>query len=146
MDKHLDAGTIELYQAELSDIPAPLLDQAVSQHIQTSPWFPHISDLRQAAQQLAGSANFTSHQPPGEDFLAREAFQLENDYFQQGAFDLHAWEALADQFERMGCPHRAEELRRKVQHILEAEDAYYWGEEYPPSADRLRYAQWDTQS
>jgi hypothetical protein len=144
-EKHLDADTIELYQAELSDIPLPLLEQAVSLHIQSSPWFPHISDLRQAAQQLAGSANFASLQPSGQDFLALEVFQLENDYFQKGAFDLHAWDALAEQLERVGRPHRAEELRGKARHIQEREAAFQRGEEYPPRLDRLRYAQWDNQ-
>ena len=120
MDKHLDAGTIELYQAELSDIPAPLLDQAVSQHIQNFPLVPTHLRPAPGCPAAGWQCKFRQPQPPGEDFLAREAFQLENDYFQQGTFDLHAWEALADQFERMGCPYRAEELRRKVQHIQEA--------------------------
>ncbi len=145
-DKKLETDTIELYQAELRDIPAALLDQVVSHHIQTSPWFPRISDLRLAAQQLAGCANFASIQSPGPDFLSLEAFRLEYDYFQQGKLDQHAWERLADQLERVGRPYQAEELRAKAQHIREREYALQRGEEYPPRTDRLRYAQWDTQS
>jgi hypothetical protein len=144
-DKRLTTPTLKLYVEQLSDIPTLLLDQAVIHHIQTSPWFPHISDLRQAAQQLAGSANFASLQSPEEDFLALEAFQLEIDYFQQGLFDLHAWEALADQLERVGRLHQADELRGKSRHIQECEAAFQRGEEYPSRLDRLHYAQWDTQ-
>jgi hypothetical protein len=145
-DKHLDIDTIELYQVELSDIPLPLLDQVVRQHIRSSPWLPHISDLRQAAQQLAGSANFASLPSPGQDFLTLEAFQLEDEYFHKGEFDLPAWEALADQLERVGRPHCAEELRGKARHIQEREAACQKGEEYPPRPVRLRYAQWDTKA
>jgi hypothetical protein len=142
-DKRLTKPTLMLYIEQLSDIPAPLLDQAVSQHIQTSPWFPHISDLRQAAQQVAGNANFASLQSPGVDFLALEALGLENDYFQRGKVDPHAWDRLANQLERVGRSHRAEELRAKARHIQESEAAYQRGEEYPPRADILVYAQWD---
>ena len=108
-EKHLAEGTIELYQSELNDIPAPLLDQAVTYHIHASPWFPHISDLRLAAQQLAGSANFAVLDPTGKDYMALEAFQLEKDYFQAGLFDPHAWERLALQLERVDRLYMAEE-------------------------------------
>ena len=145
-DKQLTKPTLKLYLEQLSAIPAELLDQAVSHHIQTSPWFPHISDLRQAAQQLADSANFASLQSAGKDFLALEAFQLENDYFHQGEFDLSTWNKLADQFDRVGRSYMAEELRSKARHIQEREAAYQKGEQYPPRAELLRYAHWDTQS
>jgi hypothetical protein len=145
-DKRLTKPTLKLYVEQLTDIPAPLLDQVVSQHIQNSPWFPHISDLRQAAQQLAGSANFATLQPPGEDFLNLEMLQLENDYFQRGKFNLHAWDALADQLDRVGRHYRAEELRGKSRHIQDLEAAYQRGDEYPPHSDHLRYAQRDTQA
>jgi hypothetical protein len=144
-DKRLTKSTLKLYVVELSDIPALLLDQAVSHHIQTSPWFPHISDLRQAAQQIAGSTDFASLQTPGVDFLNLEAFHLENDYFQRGRFDLRTWDELADQLNRVGRSHQAHELRSKARHIQECEAATQRGEEYPPRPDRLRYAQWDTQ-
>ena len=143
-EKHIAEGTIELYQAELNDIPAPLLDQAVTHHIHTSPWFPHISDLRSAAQQLAGSANFAVLDASGKDFLALEAFQLERDYFQAGLFDPLAWERLALQLERVDRPYRAEELRGKALHIQEQIAALQRGEEYPSRLDRQRYAGWET--
>jgi len=145
-DKRLTKATLKLYLGQLSDIPTLLLDQAVSRHIQTSPWFPHISELRQTARQLAGSLDFTSLPPTGVDFLALEAHQLEDDYFHQGRFDLQAWNKLARQLERVGRPYRAEELRHKARHIQDMEAALQRGEQYPPHPDRLRYAHWDTQT
>jgi hypothetical protein len=142
-EKHIAEGTIELYQAELNDIPASLLDQAVSHHIQTSPWFPHISDLRLAAQRLSGSTNFAVLDAAEKDFLAMEAFQSERDYFREALFDPQAWESLAHQFERAGRLYWAEELRGKALHIQKWEAANQKGEEYPPRPDRRRYAQWD---
>jgi hypothetical protein len=143
-EKRLDKRTMKIYLEELADIPAPLLDKAVSRHIQTSPWFPHVSDLRQVAHQLAGTTHFSSISAPGVDCLALEAHQLENGYFYQGDFDINIWEGLAAQFERVGRHHRAFELRQKAQHIQAIESVCERGEEYPPSAERLRYAVWDT--
>lgn len=144
--KHLDEGALQVYQDKLADIPTPWLVQAVRKHIQTSPWFPHVSDLRQAAQQLAGTAQFSSLLEPGINFIALEAHQLENDDFQQGEFDPLAWDGFASQFDNVGRPHRAIELRQKAQHIQEAEAAHARGEEYPPRTERLRYAALDTRA
>ena len=143
-DKRLDEATLLLYQEELADIPVPLLDQAVRRHIQISPWFPHISDLRKAAQQIAGNANFASLPPSGIDSLALEAQRLENAYFKLGELDLPAWEKLARQFERCGRIHRAEELRLKARHIQELDQACQRGELYPSPEVHARYAQWVT--
>ncbi len=77
-DNRLDEFTLRVYQEELADVPAPLLDQAVRRHIQSSPWFPHVSDLRKLAQQIAGTIDFASISAPGVDLLALEAHALEN--------------------------------------------------------------------
>jgi len=143
-EKRLEQDTLLVYQEELADIPALLLAQAASQHIRTSTYFPRVSDLRQVAQQLAGTAQFSTLLESGVDFLSLEAHQLENDYFQQGEFDAQAWKGLADQFENVGRLHRAVELRQKAQHIQESEAARARGEEYPPRLERLRYGTWDT--
>ena len=82
-EKRLDEATLQVYQEELADIPAPLLDQAVRRHIQNSPWFPHVSELRKIALQIAGATDFASFYPPGVDSLALEAHELENAYFKQ---------------------------------------------------------------
>ena len=138
-EKRLDQSTLQVYQQELADIPLGLLEQAVTHHIHASPWFPHISDLRLAAQKLAGSQSFASLPSPGVDFLALEAQQLEDGYFHCAVFDFTAWEKLAAQLERVGRPHKAEELRQKARHIQEAEQAYQRGEDYPPAEVRRRY-------
>ncbi len=143
-DKRLDEATLQLYQEELADIPVPLLDQAVRRHIHSSPWFPHISDLRKAAQQIAGEVNFASLPPPGIDFLALEAHQLENSFFKLGELDLPAWEKLARQFEGCGRIHRAEELRLKARHLQELDQACQRGEAYPSLDVLTRYAEWVT--
>ena len=143
-EKRLEEDTLLVYLEELADIPAPLLAQAASHHIRTSTYFPRVSELRQAAQQLAGTPQFTNLHEPGVDFLDLEAYHLENVYFKQGEFDAQAWSRLASQFENVGRLHRAIELRQKAQHIQESEVAHERGEEYPPRLERLRYATWDT--
>jgi hypothetical protein len=138
-EKRLDEATLRVYQEELADIPTALLDQAVRQHIHTSPWFPHISDLRKRAHQIAGITSFNSLPPPGVDSLALEAHQLENAYFKSGEFDPLAWEKLACQLERRGRIYRAEELRLKARHIDELDQACRRGEQYPSPEVLARY-------
>lgn len=140
-EKRLDRATLQVYQQELADIPLGLLEQAVKRHIHTSPWFPHISDLRLAAQKLSGSQDFASLPAASTDFLALEAKQLEDRYFHQGEFNLEAWERLAVKLERVQRPYRAEEVRQKARHIQEAEEAYSRGEQYPPEQVHKRYAE-----
>jgi hypothetical protein len=140
-EKRLDKATLQIYQQELSDIPPGLLEQAVKRHIRTSPWFPHISDLRLAAHKLSGSSDFASLPASGTDFLALEAKQLEDQYFHQGEFDPEAWERLAVKLERVSRPYKAEEVRQKARHIQQAEEASQRGEQYPPAEVRRRYAE-----
>ena len=90
-DKQVGKTMLKIYVDELIDIPIHLLARAASQHIRTSPFFPRISDLRQAAQQLAGTIDFSSISPPGVDYLDLEAHQLEKDYFHHAIFDIKKW-------------------------------------------------------
>ncbi|NJD59558.1 MAG: hypothetical protein C3F13_18515 [Anaerolineales bacterium] len=120
-EKSLTLDTLELYQQQLADIPLALLEQAVSRHIQTSPWFPHISDLRQASARLAGQEAFSSLTPSNVDALGFDAMHLEERYFKTGELELPAWEKLARQLENVGRIYRAEELRRKLSHLQEME-------------------------
>ena len=145
-DKQIGKTMLKIYVDELIDIPIHLLARAASLHIRTSPFFPRISDLRQAAQQLAGTIDFSSISPPGVDYLDLEAHQLEKDYFHHAIFDINKWEKLAAQLERVGRLCRATELREKARHIQERESAYQRGEEYPSPEARLRYAEWETHS
>jgi hypothetical protein len=141
-EKVITDATLKLYLQELSDIPNSLLDQVVSQHIQSSPWFPHVSDLRLAAQKLAGTADFSNLPPPGVDILTQQAFQLEQRYFSELVFDPLEWEKLASQLDKVGRIYRAQELRLKAQHIQEAEAAFKRGEPYPAQEVCERYAEW----
>ena len=143
-DRNLDEDTLLVYLDELADIPVPLLERVAHQHIQTSPWFPRISDLRHAAQQFAGTSQFASSPTPGVDFLDLEAYKLEDDYFKLGEFDIKKWDKLARQLENVARPYRAAELRQKACHIQERIVAEEKGEEYPPAEVRKRYAQWHT--
>jgi hypothetical protein len=138
-EKRLDEATLQVYQQELADIPLALLEQAVTRYIHASPWFPHISDLRQAAHQIAGSPSFAGLPSPGTDSLALEAKQLEDRYFHAGVFQPEAFEKLAVQLERVGRLYKAEELRQKAAHIQKARQAYRRGEQYPPAEVRQHY-------
>lgn len=110
----------------------------------TSSYFPRISELRQAAQQLAGTIYFSSLPSPGADYLSLEAFQLEKDYFQHAKFDRKKWEKLANQFERIDRQYRDTELREKARHIQESKSAHQRGEDYPSREERQRYAERNT--
>jgi len=143
-EKRLDKPTLKIYIDELGDIPSPLLAEAASQHIRSSPWYPRISELRQRANQLAGSTDFSTLLPKGVDSLALQARQLEIAYFHRGDFVRETWENLARQFERVNRPHRAAELRRKADHIHASEAASRRGEQYPSVAECQRYAAWET--
>jgi hypothetical protein len=128
-EKNLTVDTLALYQQQLSDIPLPLLDQAVFRHIQSSPWFPHISDLRKEAAQLSGQSDFSNLSRSGEDILGHEAIHLEERYTQTHVLDLHDWEKLARALENVGRLNRAEELRRKFNHLQALEAACQMGED-----------------
>ncbi len=49
-------GKAQLYIDALQDLPAPQLSQAIQRHIQDSPFFPRISELRQQAAQIPNPA------------------------------------------------------------------------------------------
>ena len=142
-EKRLDKHTLKIYVEELADIPASLLDQAATQIIRRSTYFPRISELRQVAQQLAGIERFSSVSLPGVGYLDFEAEKLENDYFRRAKFDIKVWDNLADKLERVGRPHRAAELREKASHIQAMISASQRGEEYLSQEARRRYAEWD---
>ena len=145
-EKKLDKRTLKIYLEELGDIPAQLLQQAASQHIRTSPYFPRIADLRQRAHQLSGSALFTTLASSPTDYLDLQAFQLYSAFFKLGKFDAHVWLNLIKQFENVGRPYRAEELQGQFSHIQHVQAARLAGEEWPPPEQRRRYADWDTSS
>jgi hypothetical protein len=143
-DKRITKGSFKVYMEELEDIPSPLLEQAASYHIRNSTWFPTVSELRMAAQKIAGSPYLGSLLPPGVDSLDLQAQEMENSYFHHhGKFDLQQWEDLARQLERMGRQHRADQLREKAHHIQASQLAEQRGEQYPSPEICHRYAQWE---
>jgi hypothetical protein len=113
-EKKLDEPTLQLYMEQLADIPVNLLWRAVKEHIQTSDWFPKISELRKSAARLAGTNQFESLAPHPVELLLEKAIALEDAYYQQGILDSAAWQSLAEAFERADRPYRAEATRRKL--------------------------------
>ena len=143
-EKRLAKNSYLVYLDELSDIPVMLLERAARQIIRNSTYFPRISELRQAADQIAGKTFNSPASSLGASYLNLEAQLLETDYFHQGEFNIKKWEKLADQLEQANRPHRAAEVREKARHILESEAAYQRGEDYPSVEARQHYANWDS--
>jgi hypothetical protein len=116
-EKDHDPATVTLYLDSLADIPAWLLERAVQRHIETSEWFPKISDLRQLAARLAGTCQFEQLAPFPVDRLTAAAQALEDAFFHEGRLDPAEWEQLAGQFERLDRPHRADHTRDKLRRL-----------------------------
>lgn len=55
--QEIQPGTVKVYQETLQDIDPDLLKSAVLKHISKSPWFPSVSELRDAAASLIEQAN-----------------------------------------------------------------------------------------
>lgn len=143
-DKPLDESTLKVYEDELADIPSMLLERAARQLIRTSAFFPRISELRQAADRIAGTTFNLPAASLGDNYLNLEAHLLEKDYFQHAEFNINKWDKLADQLEQVNRPYRAAEVREKAHHIQEREKAFQRGEDDPSLEARQRYAQWDS--
>lgn len=107
--------TLHAYLRHLSDIPGGLLEAAVHKHIQTSPFFPRISDLRALAKQLANAIDFNAVSPAWDETfslypsseLVKRAIALEDDFYQQGKLDEAAWLTLIQDFRNANRRHRA---------------------------------------
>jgi len=118
--------TAELYMRFLTDIPGDLLWQVAEHYITTSSYFPRIAELRTLATRLAGTSKFNSLAAPtsSPDTLAYQAQALEDEFYQDRILDPEAWLALAEEFDRLDRPYRADYTRRKLtalQSILEQE-------------------------
>ena len=107
--------TMELYIEMLADIPGYVLKRAVEEYIAEATWFPRISELRQAAEKVAGTNCFWELPETLVDRLRGEAVQLENLFFRDGILDADMWEQLAGQFEQAGREYGAEGVRKKLQ-------------------------------
>jgi len=116
-DHRIEKRTLQVYLERLADIPAYLLAAAAQAHIESSTWFPKISELRQAAARLANTHDFSSLPPYPVDHLLAEAYALEDAFFYEGRLDPAEWERLADKFERVNRPYRADHTREKLRRL-----------------------------
>lgn len=144
-DKRISQSSLQVYVDELADIPPMLLERAVRRHIRTSAFFPRVSELRQAAEQIISKYPYIPGLSPHESYLTLEAHLLEDDYFHHAEFNLAKWEKLAELLDQADRPHQAKEVRQNAQHIREREAAFQRGEEYPSAQALQRYARWGTQ-
>ena len=123
-EKQLEAETLQVYLDNLDDIPVYVLKAAVRQHIQSSQWFPRVSELRQAAARLAGTSHFESLPPRPIDRLLLEAQALEDAFYHGRTLEPESWQRLANNFASAGRHYAAEYTLEKLERlkgILEAE-------------------------
>lgn len=116
-EKVHDPATVALYLEGLADIPAWLLEKTVQQCIETSAWFPKISELRQLAARLANTRDFAALDPFPVDHLAAEALALEDAFYHTGRLDPDKWERLAWKFNQVDRSYRAEYTLEKLRRL-----------------------------
>ncbi|HSF83280.1 MAG TPA: hypothetical protein VLA49_18720 [Anaerolineales bacterium] len=114
-DRPVPRETLKLYVQALQDVPAFILHRAVIEHIQESPWFPRISELRQRAVKIAGTPDFFCLPDNPIDFLRAEEDALWEAFDQAGELDIAAMEGLLAKYERLDRLHVAESLRKRLE-------------------------------
>lgn len=77
--------TMHLYATSLADVPAEVLDLAVTQCISTSKWFPTIAELREAAARIQTGADQLP--PAGEAWGECLRVIARLGYYEQPTFD-----------------------------------------------------------
>ncbi len=117
-DKQLSRQSLQVYLENLADIPSQILDAAVRAHIQSNPFFPRVSELRQAARKLTGGQPFEALEDNPYDRLTRQAVELEEAFYRRGELDASAWERLAEQFDYWNRPERAARTRERLRMYL----------------------------
>ena len=118
-DRQVPRETLKLYVQALEDIPAYILHRAVIAHIQESPWFPRISELRQRAVKIAGAPDFAGLPDKPLDYLRLEEEALWQAFDRTGELDISAMEALLAKYERLGRQAVADALRQRVDYFSE---------------------------
>lgn len=123
-DRHPGADTLEEYLRLLDDIPSWLLRRAARQHIEQSPWFPKISELRERAAKLSGATRdslegeYAFLRPCTTRSLAQRMLELEDDFTRTGRLAIAEWEQLARDFNKADRPHRAERTLQRLNERL----------------------------
>lgn len=128
-DKKLPEATYQLYASELVDLPERLLTLAVHEHIQKSPWFPRVADLRRIALREMGSLSADDaqdHMAPALQPRALRAIEIElmADFAHGEDLDEHAWFLLINGYETIGFGESAHRNRQRYAHykqIIESE-------------------------
>jgi hypothetical protein len=113
----MQRDTIDVYAKALSDIPPRVLERAADNIIKDSKWFPSVAELRAEAKRVANLPNardFRSVSVESAHQLLGEREGLYTAFYVDRALDEEAWNALADKFERMERPHRAEHTRKTL--------------------------------
>jgi hypothetical protein len=82
-------GTFQVYEHLLADIPAPVLEAAVKQHIAANKWFPAISELRTLALALTAQPHGTAMEAWGKvvDAFTRGDLKPNGDGYLQPEWD-----------------------------------------------------------
>jgi hypothetical protein len=106
--------TFKIYIRHLSDVQPELLRRAVNNHIDTSTWFPRVSEIRAEARQIAGPIGVTDWQPHPYRSLMEIYYELEHDFFHHRILDPAAWLALAEEFDRRDRIYGAAAARRRL--------------------------------
>jgi hypothetical protein len=124
---NLSDDAVRVYIKALSDIPPRLLEIAADNIIKDNKWFPSVAELRTEAKRVAklpSARDFRSVNSDSANQLLAEREGLYTAFFQDRTLDVEAWNALAEKFERMERPHRAEHTRKtlsELQAIVERE-------------------------
>ena len=109
--KELDRGQTELYIHYLADVPVGVLHDAKEYCIKNNKYYPRVSELRAQVERYAGTDNTKSMN--SVNHLAAQQFQMEQHFFDTGELDDELWMNVAEQYERLDRPHRAEFMREK---------------------------------
>ncbi len=116
-DKMLPEETYQLYVIELGDLPADLLRLAVHEHIQKSPWFPRIADLRRIAARENGSAGDEQPLDPRALYAAERDLLAAFATSEAGEdLDEDAWVSLINAYELIGFDECAQRSRQRLVH------------------------------
>ena len=132
-DKRLEPGSLRLYVEHLADVPAGILEQAARRWIDSSQWFPKISELRQLALRIANTSDFRTIPPrpavppPSSASRYNEAVAhdlairhilLQRAFHDDGRLETTEWNALIAAFDQADCPSQAAEARRRLKSFL----------------------------